>query len=128
MAISPSPSTRPHNALLLTSFALLSAAGLWFMSINTYLHDAPVGFTSLLAAGEHPNGLRIKTRYTGVVSLDTWLSFLVTAFIPGTAAWNEAWYWQQMHFLTQLGGVIAVMNVEGVCILCGYAGMGMCAC
>ena len=86
------------------------------MSINTYLYSAPVGFTSILATGAHLNGARIKNDYTGLVPLDTWLSFLVTAFLPGTAGWNEAWYWQQVHFLVQIGGVVGVMGVEGVCI------------
>jgi hypothetical protein len=103
---------RPYNAALLTSFALMAAAGAWFMRIYSFLNGAPVGFNDIIAAGEHPNGLRIKKHYTGLTALDEGLSFLVTAFIPGSAGWNEAWYWQQVHFLIQLTPIIAMMNVE----------------
>jgi hypothetical protein len=105
---------RPYNAILLISFALMAAAGAWFMSINTYLSDTPLGFSDVMGAGEHPNGLRIKKHYTDLPFLDEWLSFLVSAFIPGTGGLNEAWYWQQMHFLIQLTPTIATINFEAV--------------
>jgi hypothetical protein len=104
--------TRPYNALLLTTFALLSAAGLWFMRISPALSDAPVGFLDIVTAGVHPNGVAIKKHYTGLKPLDEGLSFLVSAFLPGSAGWNETFYWQQLHFLIQIAVVIAVMNVE----------------
>lgn len=103
---------RPHNTPLLVAFGLFSLAGAWFMRISIALNDAPVGFLDVVASGEHPNGVPIVTHYTGLKALDEGLSFLVTAFLPGSAGWNETYYWQQVHFLTQITTLIAIMNVE----------------
>ena len=103
---------RPYNSLLLVTFALCSLAGAWFMRIYLTLNDAPVGFLDVVQAGVHPNGVAIKKHYTGLKPLDEGLSFLVSAFLPGSAGWNEAFYWQQVHFLTQLTALVAIMNVE----------------
>lgn len=82
------------------------------MRISLALYDAPVGFLDTVAAGVHPNGTPIKIDYTGLKVLDEGLSFLVTAFLPGSAGWNEVFYWQQFHFLLQITGLVAIMNVE----------------
>jgi hypothetical protein len=103
---------RPYNALLLTTFALLSVLGAWFMRIMLVLNDAPVGFNDVIAAGTHPNGTPIMKDFTGLKFLDEGLSFLVTAFLSGAAGWDEAFYWQQFHFLFQITPMIAIMNVE----------------
>jgi hypothetical protein len=76
---------RPFNALLLTTFALLSVAGAWFMRISLVLYDAPKDFLAVNEAGVHANGTPIKKYYTGLKHLDEGLSFLVTAFLPGPA-------------------------------------------
>ena len=104
--------TRPYNGLLLAFFGVLSAAGLWFMRISTVLNDAPVGFLDIVASGTHPNGVVIKITYTHLKPVDEVLSFLVAAFLPGTAGWDEVFYWQQVHFLVQIGSLLAIMNVE----------------
>lgn len=110
---SASPSgRRPYNAVLLTTFVLISMAGAWFMRISLVLKDAPVGFLGMLESGMHPNGVPMKEDYTGVYFIDKGLSLLVAAFLPGPAGWNEVYYWQQFHFLPQLVGIITVMTVE----------------
>jgi hypothetical protein len=103
---------RPYNAVLLTTFALLSVAGAWFMRIYLALSDAPVGFLDALEAGAHPNGTPMKKDFTGLKIFDEGISLLVAAFLPGAAGWNEAAYWQQFHFLLQITPIIAIMNVE----------------
>jgi hypothetical protein len=103
---------RPYNALLLTTFALLSITGAWFMRIYFVLNGAPVGFNDVLAAGAHPNGTPIKKSYTGLKIIDEMLALLVTAFLPAASGWNEAAYWQAFHFLFQIMPIIAIMNVE----------------
>jgi hypothetical protein len=104
--------TRPYNALLISFLAILASLGAWFMRITTFLNDAPAGFLDVVAAGAHPNGILIKEGYTGLKHVDKGLSFLVSAFLPGAAGWNEAFYWQQFHFLLQLTAIFAIMNVE----------------
>jgi hypothetical protein len=110
-AASPS-GARPYNTLLLSTFAVLSVAGLWFMRILIVLNNAPIGFADVSAAGAHPNGTPVKKNFTGLKYLDEGLCLLVTAFMPGAAGWNEAFYWQQFHFLFQIMPLIAIMNVE----------------
>jgi hypothetical protein len=108
----PLAGARPGNALLLTTFALLSMAGAWFMRISLALYDAPVGFVDAVQAGVHLNGTPIKKEYTGLRVFDEGLAFLVSAFLPGSAGWNEVFFWQQFHFLLQITGLVAIMNVE----------------
>jgi hypothetical protein len=103
---------RPYNAALLTVFVLLSVAGAWFMRISLVLYDAPVDLLGTYEVGKHPNGTPIRKDYTGLKHLDEGVSFLVTVFLPGSAGWNETFYWQQFHFLLQLTGLVAIMNVE----------------
>ncbi|KAH8724808.1 hypothetical protein GQ44DRAFT_772845 [Phaeosphaeriaceae sp. PMI808] len=103
---------RPYNTLLLVVLALLSAGGAWFMRIYLIINDGPVDFVNVVASGTHLNGVPIKKHYTGIGPLDDGLAFLVAAFIPGAAGWNETFYWQQVHFLSQFATISAIQNVE----------------
>lgn len=82
------------------------------MRISVIINDAPVGFNDILASGVHPNGVTIVKHYTGLKPVDEVIALLVSAFMPGAAGWNEAFYWQQFHFLVQISAIIAVLNVE----------------
>ncbi|KAI8940782.1 hypothetical protein NX059_002048 [Plenodomus lindquistii] len=106
------PARRPHNAAILAFFAFTAVAGAWYMRLMPMLHDVPVGFMDTVEAGILPNGMNLKKHFTGIKPLDDGLSFLVAAFIYGPTGWNEAFYWQQLHFLVQIAGLIAIMNVE----------------
>jgi hypothetical protein len=82
------------------------------MRIYPMLKGAPVGFTEANETGVHANGTPIETSYTGLTFLDQGLSFLVTAFLPAAAGWNEAAYWHLFHFLPQLTPFIAITTIE----------------
>jgi hypothetical protein len=82
------------------------------MRIYPMLKGAPLNFRETVEGGTHPNGTPIENNFTGLGFLDQGLAFLVTAFLPGSAGWNEAYYWQQFHFLPQLTPFIAIMTVE----------------
>jgi len=82
------------------------------MRVSLILYDAPKDFLEVAQAGVHPNGTPVKKDYTGLALIDEGLSFLVTVFLSGPAGWNETFYWQQFHFLIQITGLIAIMNVE----------------
>lgn len=103
---------RSGNGTLLFLYAALSAIGLYTMRILTSMTGTPVGFMEMLQSSTFPDGSPIKKDYTGIPSFDIGLASLVAAFVPGPARWNEAFYWQQIHFLVQIAPVIAVMNVE----------------
>ncbi|KAF2854339.1 hypothetical protein T440DRAFT_273478 [Plenodomus tracheiphilus IPT5] len=112
MAPPASSTRRPNNASILAIFAITAIVGAWFMRIAPVLNDVPVGFANIAETGALPNGVRIKKHFTGVKLLDDVLSILVAAFIYGPTGWDEAFYWQQLHFLGQIPGLIAIMNVE----------------
>lgn len=112
MAPSTASVGRPNNNALLTVMAVLAGLGMYFMRIGCVVHDYPVDILDAVAAGVLPNGAKIRKVYTGVKPVDENLSLLVTAFLYGPTKWNEAFYWQEVHFLTQLTAVIAIMNVE----------------
>jgi hypothetical protein len=82
------------------------------MRISTAMNNIPVNFVETVQGDVLPNGVPIKKDYTGIKMLDEGLSFLATAFIYGPTKWNEAFYWQQLHFLFQLTSLIAIRNVE----------------
>ncbi|KAF2124262.1 hypothetical protein P153DRAFT_302912 [Dothidotthia symphoricarpi CBS 119687] len=109
---SPTSAQRPYNAAITGLFILCSVGGLLFMRIATVLNDVPRGFFDLVAASHLPNGVAIKKHFTGIGPLDNGLSFLVTAFITGSAKLHEPFYWNQVHFIIQFMATIVVMNVE----------------
>ncbi|KAF1837895.1 hypothetical protein BDW02DRAFT_518089 [Decorospora gaudefroyi] len=103
---------RPNNNALLVLFAALSALGLYTMRISPVLNDLPVGFLDVVETGVLPNSMSLKKDYTGIKLVDETLALLVGAFVYGPTIWNEPFYWQQIHFLSQITALIAIMNVE----------------
>jgi len=103
---------RPNNNALLAVMAALSAVGMYCMRVGCIVHDYPVEILDAAKTGILPNGVKMRKDYFGIKPVDESLSFLVTAFLYGPTKWNEAFYWQQVHFLGQLAVVVAIMNVE----------------
>jgi len=85
----------------------------WMMRVRTILEGFPVDFNEDVF--EHKrlsNGLPLKTNYTGVMPVDSLLSMLVAAFIPGSAGLSRPFQLQQIYFLAQFSAVIFVNTVE----------------
>jgi len=112
MAPSSARVGRPNNNALLAVMAVLSVIGMYCMRIGCIVHDYPVEILDAVKTGILPNGVKIRKDYLGIKPVDESLSFLVTAFLYGPTKWNEAFYWQQVHFLGQLAVAVAIMNVE----------------
>ncbi|RYC61703.1 hypothetical protein CHU98_g4500, partial [Xylaria longipes] len=104
--------TRPYNALFVTIFAVSAALAAWLMRIETGIKGIPVNFVENVEAKVYPNGMPMRTRYTGIEAIDNGLLFLVAAFVAGPLAWDEGVRLHQLHFLVQFFAVIAVWNVE----------------
>lgn len=94
----------------------LSATATYYMRLN---HSAG------LAVGEHFTTLAqtenfifpdseivLRRSYTGIAAVDTGLSFLVAAFLPGASGLNKAFQLQQAHFLFSFMPVLAILSVE----------------
>ncbi|KAI0468085.1 hypothetical protein F4859DRAFT_491537 [Xylaria cf. heliscus] len=104
--------TRPYNALFVTLFAIFAAGAAWLMRIETQMKGLPVNFNDNVMAKVYPNGMPMRTHYTGIEAVDTGLLFLVAAFVAGPLAWDEGVRLHQMHFLVQFFAVVAVWNIE----------------
>ncbi|KAI0538861.1 hypothetical protein GGR58DRAFT_466988 [Xylaria digitata] len=107
-----SKGTRPYNALYVLIFAVTSAGAAWLMRIETGIKGIPLNFVEQVDARTYPNGMPMRTRYTGIEAIDSGLLFLVAAFVAGPLGWDEGVRLQQLHFLVQFFGVIAVWNIE----------------
>ncbi|EUC40317.1 hypothetical protein COCMIDRAFT_30728 [Bipolaris oryzae ATCC 44560] len=112
MAPPTSQQRRNGDGKVLFLYAILALIGLYTMRIVTSMTNNPVGFMDMFASRKLPDGTPLKTDYTGINPIDTGLAFLVSGFLFGPLRLNEAYYWQQIHFLPQLAPLIAIMNVE----------------
>ncbi|KAI0438141.1 hypothetical protein F4803DRAFT_536052 [Xylaria telfairii] len=111
-AVAVPTTTRPYNALFVTIFAVSAAVAAWLMRIETGIQGIPVNFVENVEAKVYPNGMPMRTHYTGIEAIDNGLLFLVAAFVAGPLAWDEGVRLHQLHFLVQFFAVIAVWNVE----------------
>lgn len=105
-------SSRPFNALLISLFAILAVAGLYFLRVEPALKDIPIGFQEILGTGKHSHGFTLKTSYTGIGPVDALLSLLVAAFLPGIIGWEPQVRLQQIHFLFTFFSLCSITNIE----------------
>lgn len=58
------------------------------------------------------NGVKLRRGYTGIRALDSGLSFLVAAFLPGAAGWDRNFQLLQAYFLFSFFSVLAIWSIE----------------
>ncbi|KAH7026221.1 uncharacterized protein B0I36DRAFT_155436 [Microdochium trichocladiopsis] len=104
--------SRPYQGLLVAVHLLLAFAGGYKLRVETTLNGVPDGFQDVVDSAVFPNGLPLKTRYLGVPAIDNIFPFLVVAFVAGPAGWDTNVRLQQMHFLYNFAGILAVLVVE----------------
>lgn len=112
VASSGATSSRPFNLLFSFIFLLFSVVGLWVMRIEPVRENVPVNFEQILNTARFDNGTPLKKTYTRIERIDDFLSFLVTAFMAGTAGWDARIRLQQVHFLVNFFSVLCIWNVE----------------
>jgi hypothetical protein len=95
-----------------TIFALFSIAGFYFLRVENALNGVPVDFEKVVADGQWADGTPIKQTYTGVAAIDFVFHWLVPAFIAGPAGFDQGVRLQQIHFLVNFFGILAIWNVE----------------
>jgi hypothetical protein len=103
---------RPLQALTVTIFALFSIAGFYFLRVEGALNGVPVDFDKVVTNGWWADGTPIKQTYTGVAAIDFVFRWLVPAFIAGPAGFDQGVRLQQIHFLVNFFGILAILNVE----------------
>ncbi|KAK5662488.1 hypothetical protein OQA88_8400 [Cercophora sp. LCS_1] len=105
--------TRPYTALLALTFGILAAAATWKMRIQPATEKLAAGLgEGVWERQAHVNGAPLRMVYTGFPPADSILAFLVAAFMPGIAGWDERFLIQQTYFLPQFFSVISVLAVE----------------
>lgn len=106
--------TDTRTVVFTSLFALISGLAAWFMHVQPSQLGIPKDFDSAVASAKLPNGVNIKTEYTGIVVVDKVLTFLVTAFIYGSAGWDRTFQLHQIYFLVTILPVLAVWNAEAL--------------
>lgn len=98
--------------LFTTIFALLAAAGVYFIRIQPGHTSFTQNLTDLVETEKLQDGSRLYTTYTGLKPLDLGLTYLVASFVQGPLNLNEAARIQQIHFLLNFFPAVVVFNVE----------------
>lgn len=94
-------------------FLGFSLAATYFMHIVTTLTGVGDKMAHITEISRFPEtGIALRTTYTGIVPVDKGLSFLVSAFIHGAAAWDRGSYLQQIYFLVSFFSVITIWTIE----------------
>ncbi|EXF84239.1 FAD binding domain-containing protein [Colletotrichum fioriniae PJ7] len=109
----PTSSRHPLLTTLFTTiFALLAAAGVYFIRIQPGHTSFTQNLTDLVETEKLQDGSRLYTTYTGLKPLDLGLTYLVASFAQGPLNLNEAARIQQIHFLLNFFPAVVVFNVE----------------
>ncbi|PVH78698.1 hypothetical protein DL98DRAFT_421668 [Cadophora sp. DSE1049] len=58
------------------------------------------------------NDQTLRTKYTGIASLDYGLGFLVAAFLPGASGWDLNAQVQQIYFFVSFFPIVSIWSVE----------------
>jgi hypothetical protein len=101
--------------LTTTVFLSMSAVATYYMRIGPASSASGDYFAQILEPEPFmfpDSGVLLRRTYTGIDAIDTFLSFLVAAFLPGASGENKAFQLQQIHFLFSFLPVIAVWSVE----------------
>lgn len=95
-----------------TIYTVLSAVAFYYMRIASQHFGVSEQFEKVLETGKHQNGLPLRTEYTGISSVDQFLSFLVVAFTPAAASFDPGSYLQVIHFLVSFFPMVSIWAVE----------------
>ena len=94
-------------------YLALSAAAVYYMRIASDGFDVSGQLTKIIESEKFTqNGLRLRTKFTGVSTIDQGLSFLVAVFTPAAAGFDRGFYLQALHFLASFFPVVTVWAVE----------------
>ncbi|KAK7894825.1 hypothetical protein LTR67_005564 [Exophiala xenobiotica] len=94
-------------------FILLSMLATYYMRVATNLAGIGEKMEYINQIKSFPdNGVPLRTTYTGIGPLDTFFSFLVSAFLPGAAGWDRGFYVLQSYFLVSFFPIVTIISIE----------------
>ena len=95
------------------AYLALSAIAVYYMRIVPDSFNVSDQMMQIIDSGKFTQtGMRLRREYTGISSLDYGLSFLVVAFTPAAASFDEGAYWQALHFLVSFYPVVSIWAIE----------------
>ena len=95
------------------TYLSLSAIAVYYMRIVPDSFNVSDQMVKIIESGRFTQtGMSLRREYTGIPSLDYGLSFLVVAFTPFAAGFDQGAYWQALHFLLSFGPVVSIWAVE----------------
>lgn len=106
------PAPRGHiGTFVIASFLSLTALGYWAMHVRTANNTPAWG--QVIETGEFPdNRTLLRYEYTGIPAIDNVCRMLVSAFLPGIAAWDPSFCVLELYFLMSLVPVVAIWTIE----------------
>ena len=94
-------------------FILLSMLATYYMRVATNLAGVGEKMEYINQIKSFPdNGIPLRTIYTGIGPLDTFFSFLVSAFLSGAAGWDRGFYVLQSYFLVSFFPIVTIFSIE----------------
>jgi hypothetical protein len=103
----------PYQHVFMTIYITLAALAAYYMKVYPESFNLNDRFMQHVTSGVFPqNGEKLRQIYTGIPQLDFALSFLVAAFTPGIARWDEGFWLLDMHFLFNCSPLFAIWAVE----------------
>ena len=112
MAVSTLPSRGLAGPFVAFIFIGLSALALKEMRFGTAAKATEEALGAVVANRKFENGQPLRDSFTAWAPLDTGISYLVAAFLPGVAGWDQAFRLQQIYFLFSAFPLTSILAVE----------------
>lgn len=93
-------------------FISLSVLATKEMRLSTAAAATAGPIQAVVESRKFPNGHTLRESFSGFAVVDVGLSYLVSAFLPGVAGWDEAFRIQQIYFLISFFPIITIWSVE----------------
>lgn len=93
-------------------FISLSVLATKEMRLSTAAAAVGDPLEAVVTSRKFSNGFPLRESFTAFAPLDIGISYLVAAFLPGVAGWDEAFRLQQIYFLISFFPIISIWSVE----------------
>ncbi|RYO92262.1 hypothetical protein DL762_001711 [Monosporascus cannonballus] len=84
----------------------------WLMRLEPTSEGALAAYSAEVDARVLPGGTPLETRHTWIWAVDWMLTFMVAAFLPGTAGPDGGMRLRQSYLLLQLGSMVGLLAIK----------------